>query len=87
MANENKRSYQGSHGGSIFSRRKQKMGAKKDAGSGPSKIRRVFAQVRCDVHGRMTIKGIEGKFVKVPVPRTRTQRFHLGCPFCRAEQS
>jgi hypothetical protein len=38
----------------------------------------------CEKHGSEVMKGLK-KMVRAPIPQTKKQRFHSGCPLCRKE--
>lgn len=77
----NRLSYQGGSRGFIKTIRQQKKNAPRDGGGKKRGIRAVFADVKCDIHGRHDIKGVQGKFLYVAPPRTKAERFS-GCPLC-----
>lgn len=40
----------------------------------------------CEKHGTEIAKGVGKKMVRAPVPKTKKQRYTLGCPQCRKDQ-
>ena len=48
---------------------------------------KTTAFIACEKHGQsMAIKGIPTKMVRVPIPTTKKQRLHGGCPHCKREK-
>jgi uncharacterized protein with PIN domain len=38
----------------------------------------------CEKHGTEVIKGMK-KMVRAPIPKSKKQRYEIGCPKCRQE--
>ena len=59
--------------------------ASKDGGGNPSKKRKQFATTTCPHHGR-EVKGMgvgaEFKQVRCERPKTKHEKYTLGCPLC-----
>jgi hypothetical protein len=39
----------------------------------------------CEKHGSEIAKGVGKKMVRAPVPKTKKQRYHSGCPQCKKD--
>ena len=68
--------------GSIWSKRRIKKRGSRDGGGKQLKRRSVYATVHCEQHGIQPLVGNNMRELRCTVPRTRAQKYHLGCPKC-----